>query len=202
MTARAIALYLRVSSRTQDARSQRPDLERWVQAFAGDRPARWYQDTATGTTMDRPGWKSLESAITGGEIETLVVWRLDRLGRTAAGLTALFDELRRRRVNLVSIRDGLDLSTPAGAMLANILASVAQYETEVRRERQLAGQAAARAAGKTWGGSKPGVRKQVKPEQEELVRRLKDEGAAIAAIARATGLSRPTVYDVLRVAAP
>lgn len=63
-----------------------------------------------------------------GEVSTIVVWRLDRLGRTASGLTKLFDELRARKVNLVSLRDGLDLATPAGRLMANVFASVAQYE--------------------------------------------------------------------------
>jgi DNA invertase Pin-like site-specific DNA recombinase len=125
------------------------------------------------------------------------VWRLDRLGRTAKGLTALFDELAERKVNLVSLKDGLDLSTPAGRLMANVLASVAQYETEVRGERVAAGQAKARKDGKTWGGSKAGVRKKVTPEQEQAIRHLKAEGKGIAAISRAVKLSRPTIYDVL-----
>ena len=82
-----------------------------------------------------------------------VVWRLDRLGRTAKGLTALFEELQRLGVGLVSLKEGLDLSTAAGCLMANVLASVAQFETELRSERILAGQAAARAQGKRWGGS-------------------------------------------------
>ncbi len=125
------------------------------------------------------------------------MWRLDRLGRTASGLTALFDDLQQRKVNLVSLKDGLDLCTPAGRLMANVLASVAQYETEVRAERVRAGQAVARANGKTWGGSKPGKRKKVTATQEKMIRQMKDQGEAITAIARAVGLSRPTVYDVL-----
>jgi DNA invertase Pin-like site-specific DNA recombinase len=61
--------------------------------------------------------------------------RLDRLGRTAKGLTALFEELQSRHVGLVLLGEGLDLSTPAGRLLANVLASVSQYESEVRGER-------------------------------------------------------------------
>ena len=87
-----------------------------------------------------------------GSFLTVVVWRLDRLGRTAKGLTALFEDLLGRGVDLVSLEDGLDLATPAGRLMANVLASVAQYETEVRADRVLAGQAVAKANGKTWGG--------------------------------------------------
>jgi DNA invertase Pin-like site-specific DNA recombinase len=148
--------------------------------------------------MDRVGWQRLDRAATAGNVSRIVCWRLDRLGRTASGLTRLFDELRQRRVGLVSLRDGLDLETPAGRLMANVIASVAQYENEVRTERILAGQAAARAAGKRWGGSQKGRRLKVKPEQITLIKRLRGEGAAVAAIARAVSVSRPTVYSVLR----
>ena len=147
--------------------------------------------------MDRPGWRRLEKAVDAGEVSQIVVWRLDRLGRTAKGLTALFDDLRGRGIGLVSLKDGLDLSTAAGRLMANVLASVAQYETEVRAERILAGQAIARANGKRWGGSKPGRRVKVTPEQERLIHRMRAERETVVAIAKATGLSRPTIYSVL-----
>jgi DNA invertase Pin-like site-specific DNA recombinase len=82
-------------------------------------------------------------------------------------------------------------------MMANVLASVAAYENEVRTERILAGQDAARAAGKRWGGSEKGRKLRVTAEQEATIRRMNAEGAGKAAMARATGLSRPTVYAVL-----
>ncbi len=191
-----VAIYIRVSSRNQDTRSQEPDLERW--AAAQDRAIRWYRDRFTGRTMDRPGWRKLEAAIRMGKVEAIVVWRLDRLGRTARGLTALFDDLQSRHIGLVSLKEGLDLSTPAGRLMAHVLASVAQYETEIRGERVRAGQAVARAKGKRWGGSKPGRRVKVTPEQARIIRHMKGSGDTVAAIARTVGLSRPTIYDVLR----
>lgn len=191
-----IAIYLRVSSQRQDTRSQIPDLKRW--ADAQDDPIRWFEDKQTGTTMERPGWLALEQSIRLGKVSQVVVWRLDRLGRTASGLTALFDELRERKVNLVSIKDGLDLSTSAGRLMANVLASVAQYESEVRGERVRAGQAVAKANGKKWGGSKAGIRKKVDRTKERLIKRMRDDGESVSAIAKTLGLSRPTVYDVLK----
>lgn len=191
------AIYLRVSTRKQDQRSQEPDLRRWVSAFAEGGEVVWYSDKATGSDMERPGWRRLEAAYRTGQVERIVVWRLDRLGRTSSGLTALFDELRRLGVPLVSVREGFDLATPSGAMVATILASVAQHELEVRRERQAAGIAAAKASGKRWGGSKPGARRKVTTELERQVRRLHGAGEAIASIARATHLSRTTVYGIL-----
>jgi len=192
---RFIAVYARVSSAKQDTKSQEPDLERW--AATQTEPIKWFFESASGTKMDRPAWNKLHEAVRLGKVSTVVCWRIDRLGRTAKGLTALFDELRRHRVNLVSLKDGLDLNTPAGRLMANVLASVAQFETEVRGERVAAGQAVARAAGKTWGGSKLGVRKKVSPMQEKVIRQMKTNCESISDIARAVNLSRPTIYSVL-----
>ena len=191
-----VAIYLRVSGNGQDTKSQEPDLKRY--ADAQDKPIKRYKDKATGKTMDRPGWAKLEAAIRQGKVSSVVVWRIDRLGRTAKGLTALFDDLAVRKVNLVSLKDGLDLSTPAGRLMANVLASVSQYETEVRGERVLAGQAVARANGKKWGGSKPGKRKVVTPVQIRAIHEVVAAGETKADVALAVGLSRPTIYSVLR----
>ena len=162
-----------------------------------DQPIRWYKDKFTGKSMDRPAWGRLQAAIDATEVSAVVVWRLDRLGRTAKGLTSLFHNLREKKINLISLKDGLDLGTAAGRLMANVLASVAQFETEVRAERILAGQAAARAKGKVWGGGKPGRRVRLSDEKEAAILQLKREGTPIAKIARVVGLSRPTVYKAL-----
>jgi DNA invertase Pin-like site-specific DNA recombinase len=192
----ATAIYLRVSTRSQDAASQEPDLRLWVEAQKGA-PVRWFRDKFTGNTMDRPGFQKLMHDVRLGKVDRIVVWRLDRLGRTARGLTALVEDLLKQGVDLVSLKEGLDLGTPAGRLLANVLASMAMFETEVRSERVVAGQVAARAAGKRWGGSPPGRRLKVTAEQEKMMRRMRSEGEGVTAIARATGLSRPTVYRIL-----
>lgn len=103
-------------------------------------------------------------------------------------------------MNLVSLKDGIDLNTAAGRLVANVLASVAQYEAEVRAERVLAGQSVARADGKRWGGSKKGRRISVTDDQVRMIKRMAGEGGKVARIARATGLSRPTIYRFLPAA--
>jgi DNA invertase Pin-like site-specific DNA recombinase len=191
-----VAIYCRVSSRAQRTESQEPDLKRWAEAQ--ELPVKWYGDTYTGTVMERPGFSKLMRDIEAGKVAVVVVWRLDRLGRTAKGLAALFEDLNRRKVGLVSLKDGLDLSTPAGQLMANVLASVAAYETEVRAERVRAGQEVAKVKGVRFG--RPvgtGKRIKVSPEQEATIRWLKGEGEKVARIARATGVSRQTVYSVL-----
>ena len=189
------AIYMRVSTKRQDTASQEPELKRWAETHEGE--SCWYHDTYTGTSMDRPGFRQLMKDMEMGSVDTLVVWRLDRLGRTAKGLTSLFEDLVRWKVNLISLKDGLDPVTPSGRLMANILAGVAAYETEVRAERILAGQTAARMRGVRWGGSARGRRIKVTAEQIASIRRLRSEGQEIAAIARGTGLSRPTIYRIL-----
>jgi DNA invertase Pin-like site-specific DNA recombinase len=192
---------MRVSkTKGQDTASQKPDLDRWAKGQDGS--VEFFTDKQTGKTMDRPAFNRMMDAVQAGKVKTIVVWRLDRLGRTAKGLTSLFEDLQARKVNLVSIKDGLDLSTPAGRMMANVLASVAQYETEVRAERIHAGLEVAKENGVKLGrpkqvGDGKGKRIKVTAEQEAIVRRLKDEGQGVSAIARTTGLSRPTIYSII-----
>ena len=183
---------------TQTTESQKADLEAY--AARAELPCRYYEDTSTGTNMDRPDFNKLMAAARSGEVASIVVWRLDRLGRTVAGLVNLFDELQKLKVNLFSLKDCLDLSTPAGRLTANVLASVACFETEVRRERQAAGIAAAKAAGKKWGGRKKGDAWKVTREQIEVVRDMRSGGKSIKQIARTLSLSRPTIYRLLETA--
>lgn len=194
--AKTTAIYVRVSHRDQTHASQLPDLERWAEAH--DEPVKWFTDKFTGKTMNRPGMDKLLEAFRAGKICRIVVWRLDRLGRTTRGLCQLFDELRERNVDLVSIKDGFSLESPAGRLHARILASVAEYENEVRRERVLAGQEAAKKKGKTWGGSKKGWRWKVTDDQIIAIHEMRAAGKPIAQIARVTALSRPTIYRVLQ----
>jgi len=190
-----IAIYVRVSSTAQDTKSQEPELKKWAESQ--ELPIVWYRDKSTGKSMDRAGWVNLEAQMCLNNVAKVVVWRLDRLGRTAKGLTALFDDLVKRKIDLVSLKDGLDLGTPAGRLMANVLASVAAYETEIRGERVAAGQAVAKANGKRWGGSKPGRRFKVTPIQEKLIKQMRADRTPVTEIAKAVGLSRPTIYDVL-----
>jgi len=192
------AIYLRVSSKQQDTRSQEADLTSWAasEETKGNSIA-WYKDNATGTNFERDGWKRLEQDVNAGRVSRVVVWRLDRLGRTAGQTITLLDSLEARGIGFISIRDGFDPSTPAGRLMRNLLASVAQFETEVRGERQRAGIDAAKAAGKTWGGRRVGTRLTLTIEREQECHRMRQDGKSVAAIARTLGLSRKTVYAAL-----
>jgi DNA invertase Pin-like site-specific DNA recombinase len=194
------AIYVRVSHRDQSHASQMPDLERWVSANDGQ--TMWFKDTFTGRTMNRPGMDDLLEHLRAGKLCRIVCWRLDRLGRTTKGLCQLFDELRERKVDLVSLKDGFSLDSPAGRLHARILASVAEYETEIRAERVAAGQAVARKMGKKWGGSEKGWRWKVSDDQVAAINEMRSAGKSIALIARVTNLSRPTIYRVLKDVEP
>jgi len=189
------AVYVRVSTRQQNLAMQEAALRRWAKA-KGVR-VRWYRDKSTGKTMNRPGWSKLEADYRAGKIDTLVVWKLDRLGRTTSGLTKLFDELRDRKIKLVSLTEGFDLSTSMGKLVADILASVAAYETEVRGDRVAEGQRAAMEAGKTWGGSKLGWTKLTRGQVDSILT-LHGAGTSKRQIAKSMGLSWPTVSKIVQ----
>lgn len=120
------------------------------------------------------------------------------MGRTVKGLLNLLDELRLLNVQFVSLREGFDLATPAGRLMAGMLAGVAAYETEVRKERQLIGIAKAKAAGKTWGGRNAGTRIRLTEEKERLIQQLHAQKTPIRAIARLAELAPHTVYKAIR----
>lgn len=159
MPKRITAIYLRVSTEEQKTASQEPDLIRWCKAqdlpypeddtwqkglFWEGPGATWYCDHYTGSTMDRPGMERLMSVVERNAVERVVVWRLDRLGRGSLGVHRMLEALRKRGITFVSVTEGMDMNTPAGRMMAGVLASVAEYELELRKERQQAGLNAAR----------------------------------------------------------
>jgi DNA invertase Pin-like site-specific DNA recombinase len=192
----ATGVYIRVSSKSQDTRSQEAELRTWVRGQEDEMV--WYTDHFTGTEMTRPGLDRLIADVRTGKVNRVVVWRLDRLGRTAKGLLVLLDELKGLNCGFVSLREGFDISTPAGRLMAGVLASVSCYETEVRRERQLIGIAKAKAAGKKWGGRHAGVRIRLTEEKERLIQQLHAQKTPIAVIARMVELTRHTVYVAIR----
>jgi DNA invertase Pin-like site-specific DNA recombinase len=198
-----IGIYLRVSSNKQDTASQEPDLKAWAKGQADE--VRWYSDTFTGKVdpVNRPGFRKLFADVCSGKVKTVTVWRLDRLGRTAKGLLNLLDEFRARKVNFVSLKEGIDLKTPAGRLLYTILAGVAAFETEVRGERIAAGlQAKKERVAKgldTWNTGRPkGTPNKATPEVCAAVKEQKAKGLPIAKIAKMFSLSRPTVYSILK----
>lgn len=199
MSTRHIALYARVSSTGQDTASQGPDLDAWVEQHAGDREVVWYRDTFTGTTLARPGFEAMERNIRAGLVDRIVVWRLDRLGRTAVQTLSFLAQLEEAGVQLISIRDGFDARSATGRLLRTILAGFAEYEREVISERIRAGISAAKARGKRWGGRKPGLRPTLTPARIDVIETLVQAGTNKTLIARQLGISRSTVYEAIQL---
>lgn len=186
---------MRVSSQQQNGALQDKAIRQWAEAKGVK--VKFYRDKFTGKTMNRPGWSKMDGDMRAGKIDVLICWKLDRLGRTTRGLCELFDFCMERKINLVSITEGLDLSTPAGRWFARNLASAAEYETEIRGERVMAGQAIARAKGVKWGGSKKGWTK-LTDQQIAAMRKLHETGTSQRAIASMMKLSWPTVHKVVK----
>ena len=193
-----VAVYTRVSTCQQDERSQRADLEAWLAGRGLTvEGTPWFSDAMSGTGMARPKLDALLDLAQGGRIKHIVIWRLDRLGRTASGLTKLFDNLREWGCNLISLRDGIDLLTPAGRLMANVIASVAQYETEIRGERQRAGIAAAIRAngGKApWGGDNGCSKRALSKEKRALILEKRAAGWTYKKIAKTIGCGAHTAF--------
>ena len=199
MRKRAIAVYTRVSSAGQNLQAQEPDLKAWVKLHRKGRPVTWYRDTFTGRTLNRPGLQKLGEDLRAGKTSTLVVWRLDRLGRTAREMLTFLDQLEGAGVEFVSIRDGVDARSATGRLMRTILAGFAEYEREVISERVRAGIAKARSQGKRWGGRKADQRPTLTPERLKDVRALLEAGTKKTEIARQLDIDRSTVYEALRV---
>lgn len=111
-----------------------------------------FEDKISGKTADRPGLKKLLKALSTGD--TLVVWKLDRLGRSMRHLVVLVEDLRERDINFRSLTDSIDTSTPMGRFFFHVMGALAEMERELIVERTRAGLAAARAEGRI-GGRRP-----------------------------------------------
>jgi Site-specific recombinases, DNA invertase Pin homologs len=196
---KTIAIYLRVSTTGQDVASQEPDLKAWLRVHGRKRQVTWYRDTFTGKTFRRPAMQQLEEEIHSGGVGTVVVWRLDRLGRTASETLRFLDDLDAGDIRFVSVRDGIDSTSAAGRLLRTILAGFAEYEHEVISERIQAGIARAKASGKHWGGKRLGQRSKLTKEKLGAVRELLTARTKKSAVARQLGISRSTVYRAAKL---
>lgn len=188
------AFYVRVSTYDQNPALQRNELEAW--ALSQGIEPEWYEDQFTGATMDRPGMNRLLVDCEAGRISRIVVWRLDRLGRTLLGVAQLFKQLNAWGVEFRSLTEGLDLTTPTGRLLAQILAGFAEFERETIKDRCKAGIAVAKKAGK-YRGRKRGSTK-LPAQVIARIRAQRDGGFSLREIAKCHGISAQTVATYCR----
>ena len=179
--------YMRVSS---DNDRQSTALQRDALIAAGVHSHHLFEDKASGARDDRPGLKACLDFLKPGD--TLVVWKLDRLGRSRPHLLAIVTGLRDNGVAFRSLTEGMDTTTPHGELLFHIFGALAQYERALTRERVQAGLAAARRRGRR--GGRPTA---IASEKLDAVMAALNGGASKAAVCRTFGIARSTLSDTL-----
>jgi DNA invertase Pin-like site-specific DNA recombinase len=179
--------YARVSTGHQSLDQQLDAL-----TAAGVKPERIYSDKLSGTSTreQRPGLAALLDYSRPGD--AIVVVGIDRLGRNAAEVMTTIRELGEREIVLRSLREGIDTSNATGRMVAGVLASLAELELELGRERREAARQARRARGQHIGRPKA-----LDEKKTALAQRMHASGESASTIATALGVSRATVYRVL-----
>lgn len=146
-----------------------------------------YEDKISGTKTNRPGLQLALEVLRNGD--TLVVWKLDRLGRTVKGLIDLINQLHQKEIHFKSITDNVDTSTPSGRFFFHVMASLAQMERELIAERTKAGLAAAKLLGRV-GGRK----RKMTSSKIESAKKLLASGVLPKEVAKNLGVSVPTLY--------
>ena len=154
--------YARVSTRDQNLEMQLDALDK-----AGCK--RIFTDKLSGAQVERPGLQEALSHLR--EADTLVVWKLDRLGRSVKGLVDLVNELEAHKVHFQSITDGVDTKTPAGRFFFHVMASLAQTERELILERTRTGLEVARCLGRVGGRKRRMTDSKVQAARKLLARR-------------------------------
>lgn len=181
--------YARVSTKDQDLALQLDALK-----SAGCDPRHIYQDKQSGARADRPGLDNALSHLRTGD--TLVVWKLDRLGRSMKHLVDFVGDLDAKGINFRSLTDGIDTTTAAGRFFFHVMAALAQMERELIIERTRAGLAAAKKRGRT-GGRKPSMT----DSKTEAARKLLADGMPPKDVAASIGVSVATLYRHIPAAA-
>ncbi len=181
--------YARVSTDDQNLDLQRDALTR-----AGCSSI--YEETASGKSSTRPELEHCLRALRAGD--TLVVWRLDRLGRSLSDLVKIVAELEHRGIGFESLQEKIETGSASGKLQFHVFAALAEFERNLIRERTRAGLAAARARGRK-GGRKPALdAKQIR----EIKALLRDPDIQVADVAKRYGVSRTTIYKHVGAVAP
>jgi putative DNA-invertase from lambdoid prophage Rac len=188
-----VAVYARVSTHDQQTLGMQVDA---ISAYIKNRgwlTAKSVEDVGSGA-KERPGREDLVIAARRREIDAIIVWRLDRWGRSVADLMTTLRELTDLGVGFISLTEALDLTTPSGRAMAGMLAIFAEFEREILRERVRAGIARARKEGRPHG------RPRTASLKSDEVLRLKAERVNHSEIARRLGIGRTSVRRILEQA--
>ena len=176
--------YARVSTHDQNLDLQKDALQK-----AGCEKI--FVDEVSGAAASRPGLQQAMDALREGDV--LVVWRLDRLGRSLRNLLELVAQLEERKVGFRSLQESMDTSSSGGKLIFHVFGALAEFERNLIRDRTNAGLASARARGRT--GGRP---KKLDEKQRQLAMRLYNEGNPVNEICQTMKIAKPTLYRYLR----
>src|SRR6266446_472324 len=178
--------YARVSTTDQTLNLQQDALEKIG-------CTKIFTDTASGATTERQGLDEALNYVREGD--TLVVWRLDRLGRSLKHLIETITNLNNRKIGFKSITENIDTTTSGGKLIFHIFGALAEFERDIIRERTQAGLLAARARGR-----KGGQPKALTPKQAAIAQQLyNDKNNSISEICKTLNISRATLYRYIKV---
>ena len=181
--------YARVSTRDQNL-----DLQIDALLKAGCTARYIYKEQITGATRERPELKRLLEQIREGDI--VIIWKLDRLGRSLTDLVQLVNEIQGKGAGLLSLHDNIDTTTPQGKLTFHIFAAIAEFERDIIRERTKAGLEAARARGRK-GGRPKGLSKEAEVKAAAAAS-LYQQKKSVSEICRTLSISKKTFYKYLR----
>ena len=180
--------YARVSTREQNLNMQ-------IIALEDDGCEKIYEETVSGVKAERPILDNLLKQLRPGDV--LVVWKLDRLGRSLKHLVELVQWLMQNKIGLRSLNDPVDTTTSQGRLIFNIFASLAEFERDVIRERTKAGLNAARARGRT-GGRPRGIPKAHEATAYAAETLYREGKLSVNQIAKKLHICKSTLYKYLR----
>lgn len=189
---RKVGIYARVSTKDQTAENQLLDLRRYCDSHQWSVVAECVDSGISGAKFDRPELQRVLRMARQHQINTLLVWRFDRLARSLSHLVQTLEELKHLRVDFVSFSESVDTASPQGRMVFGVMASLAEFERELIRERIFSGLRRAKEKGVELG--RPNLPK------EKLEEVLSLRGKPQREIARLTGLGKGTVYRILATA--
>lgn len=184
--------YVRVSTTDQHGAAQRAAL---LEAGVEEKYIYFDQLSGAKAAKERPGLSALLSFARKGD--TVIVYRIDRLGRSLIDVLNTVSEMQERGIGLRSLVDGIDPSTAAGRLQLGLFATLAEYERELIKERVRAGVVAAKARGVKFG-QKP-VDETIVEDKVETARQLLAEGKTATRVAKTVGWSRATLYRYLKM---
>lgn len=192
MSSKTVALYVRCSTSHQETEIQKAELSQYV-AAKGFGIFKLYEDHAyTGTNTERPAFQQMMKDAKGGKFSAIVVWRLDRFGRSIRDLVIHLQDLHDLGIDFISLKDNLDFGTATGRLMFHLVAAFAEFESASIRQRVQAGVRAKIAKTGRWG--------RAKNRDDAAILQLREQGLSTREIAKRLGIGATSVRRGLAAA--